>query len=301
MPPAASTDPPRPQAAGPCLGHGIGLRRAHWPALLDDPQGLAPAAGVDFFELLTENHLSPGPGRRAARRAAARRPIVLHGTALNIGGLDPLDRDYLAAVAALAHDTGARWISDHLCFSGAHGEAFHDLIPVPRTVEALDHVSRRIDAVRGALPDVPFALENPSYYIQYAGQPMDELTFWQRLIDRTGVRLLLDINNVYVNCANHPGGDPDAFVDGLPAHAVQQIHLAGHTDLGDVIIDTHGAPMIDPVVALYQRVLRRIGPVSTLFEWDNDLPALPVLLAENARARAAAQAVLGPAGPGGRL
>lgn len=269
------------------LGFGVGLRRAHQPAVFDPTR----IPGVDFFELLTENHLAPGPGRLAAERAAAVRPVVLHGTALNIGGLDPLDPDYLADVAELAERTDARWISDHLCFSGAHGEALHELIPVPRTDEALDHLSRRIDAVRKVFGDRPFALENPSYYIQYAHQPYDELAFLCRLVDRTGVRLLLDVNNVFVNCANH-GGDAQAFIDGLPAHAVLQVHLAGHTDLGHLIIDTHGAPMIDPVVALYQRLLARTGPVATLFEWDNALPDLPTLLAENDRARAAAAAVL---------
>lgn len=274
----------------PYLGHGVGLRRKHWDSIFDHHPG------VDFLEILTENFLGVGGRARAALdQAAARFPLVLHGTALSIGSVSPLDEAYLSALDALIDQVKPRWFSDHLCFSSAFGVEYHDLMPVPFTEEALDHVSARVAQMMARYP-IPFALENPSYYIEYGVSEMSEATFLRRLVENTGMKLLLDVNNVWVNGQNH-NYDPHAFIDELPADAVIQIHLAGHDDLGDVLIDTHGAPMIDPVVELYQYTLRRTGPVTTLLEWDNAVPELAELLAENDRARAAAVAVLGKVEP----
>ncbi|MCA9524674.1 MAG: DUF692 domain-containing protein [Myxococcales bacterium] len=261
------------------LGHGVGLRRPHWDTIF------AEADRVDFVEILTENFLGEGGrARRVLEQAAATWPIVLHGTALSIGSVSPLDADYLAGLADLIRATGARWFSDHLCFSSAFGVEYHDLLPVPFTAEALDHVVARVKQVQ-TIANVPFLLENPSYYVQYAGAEMGEAEFLSTLCARADCGLLLDVNNVYVNSRNH-GYDPYAFIDALPLDRVLQIHMAGHDDLGDVIIDTHGAACVDPVLDLYAYTLGRTGPVSTLLEWDNAIPSQAVLLAELERIRA---------------
>lgn len=282
--------PSHPRMGLPDLGHGIGLRRDHWDDLFRD--GAAP--GVDFLEILSENFMRRG-GRpaRALAQAAERWPLVLHGTALSIGSVDPLDPDYLDALAELADRARPHWISDHLCFSSAYGTHYLDLVPLPFTEESLAHVADRVRAVQHRLGR-PFLLENPSYYIEYTASTMTEADYLTALCERADCGLLLDVNNIWVNAKNHDY-DPYAFVDALPAHRVVQIHLAGHEDQGDVIIDTHGAPMIDPVLDLYAHTLRRTGPVATLIEWDNAIPPLPRLLEENDRARATARRALAEA------
>lgn len=275
----------------PDLGHGIGLRRQHWDALFSPGGG----DGIDFLEIVSENFM--GRGGRPARvlaQARARFPLILHGTALSIGGLDPLDEGYLDALDTLCAHTDPAWVSDHLCFSSGQGVHYLDLIPMPFTEEALEHVVARVEAVRDRLGR-PFLLENPSYYIEYAASEMDEATFLAEVCARADCGLLLDVNNVWVNCRNHRR-DPRAFIDALPAERVVQIHLAGHDDQGHVIIDTHGDHIVDAVWDLYAYTLTRTGPVSTLVEWDNDIPELSVLKAENERARATARAALGEAG-----
>ncbi len=270
----------------PFLGYGVGLRQAHWGDLFER------ADEVDFVEIVSENFMGlGGRGRVVLERAAATWPVVLHGTALSIGSVAPLDEAYLAELSRLIEATGARWFSDHLCFSSAFGVEYHDLMPVPFTEEALAHLVGRVKRVQ-RVADVPFALENPSYYIEYGASEMSEAEFLRELCERADCALLLDVNNVYVNGRNH-GYDPYAFVDAMPHDRVIQIHMAGHHDRGDVVIDTHGAPAIDEVLGLYEHTLRRTGAVSTLFEWDNFLPPVEVLLAENRRVRAIGRRVLG--------
>ncbi|MEZ4474330.1 MAG: DUF692 domain-containing protein [bacterium] len=273
-------------SARPYLGHGVGLRRPHWDTLFSE------ADRVGFVEILTENFMGEGGrARRILEQAVDTWPVVLHGTALSIGSVSPLDADYLEGLAALVKTTRTPWFSDHLCFSSVGGTEFHDLLPVPFTEEALAHVSARVKQVQ-AIANVPFLLENPSYYVQYGGAEMEEAEFLSALCERADCGLLLDVNNVYVNARNH-GYDPYAFIDAPPLDRVLQIHMAGHDDLGDVIIDTHGAACIDPVLALYTYTLRKTGPVSTLLEWDNAIPSQAELLAENDRVRAAARLALG--------
>ncbi len=272
-------------SAIPFLGYGVGLRREHWEDIWDRSEE------IDFVEILSENFMGVGgPRRDILRRSVDTWPIVLHGTALSIGSVDPLNEDYLRDLAALCEETRARWVSDHLCFSSAFGVEYHDLMPVPFTEEALEHTAARIEQVQAAMP-VPFALENPSYYIDYAANEMSEADFISRLCERADCGLLLDVNNVYVNSRNH-GYDPHAFIDAMPHDRVWQIHMAGHHDKGHVIIDTHGSHIIPPVYELYAYTLARTGPVSTLVEWDNDVPALDVLLRENQRVRETAEGAL---------
>lgn len=271
----------------PRLGHGVGLRREHWQTLFT-PENRSQ---IDFVEVLAENFMgASGADRRVLERTIDTWPIVVHGTALSIGSVSPLDEAYLADLFALIEATKSPWFSDHLCFSSVFGTEFHDLLPLPFTEEALDHVAGRITRLQAMAP-VPFAVENPSYYVEFASSEMDEATFLRRLVEAADCGLLLDVNNVYVNSQNH-GYDPRAFIDALPLDRVLQIHMAGHTRMGDVIIDTHGDHCIDPVLDLYAFTLARTGPVTTLVEWDNQVPPVEVLLAENAKVRAVAERAL---------
>ncbi len=272
-------------APHPSLGFGLGLRPTHYTEILDG----RPA--VDWFEVITENYLVGG-GRPLHFLDAirARYPVAMHGVSLSIGSTAPLDRDYLAAVKALAARCEPAWISDHLCWTGTGAHNLHDLMPLPYTEEALAHVAPRIEAVQEALGRT-LVLENVSSYIRYAASAMTEWEFLGELVRRTGCELLLDINNVYVSSRNH-GFDPRAFIDALPAHAVRQFHLAGHLDLGSHVIDTHDAPVCDAVWDLYAHALERLGPVSTLLERDDRIPPLAELVIELEQARRVAHTTL---------
>jgi hypothetical protein len=271
--------------AVPFLGHGIGLRPKHYPALWDG------TARVDWFEAISENFMVPGGRPRAAlARARALGPVVLHGVSLSIGSTDPLDEAYLRTLEALARRVEPAWISDHLCWSGVGGEYAHDLLPLPYTEEALEHVVRRVVTVQERLRR-QILLENVSSYLTYTHSTLREWEFLAAVAVRADCGLLLDVNNVHVSAVNH-GFDPLAYLDGLPAGRVGQIHLAGHTDLGTHLLDTHDRPVIDAVWDLYRHAVRRFGRVSTLVEWDDHIPEIDVVCAEAERARALEAAVL---------
>jgi len=216
-------------------------------------------------------------------RVAERYPVALHGVSLSIGSTDPLDRGYLRKLKALAARTRAHWISDHLCWTGVLGRDTHDLLPLPYDAATLRHVSRRVRQVQDEL-ERPLVLENPSTYLEYARSTMTEWQFLSELCEATDCGLLLDVNNVYVSSYNH-GFDPRRYVDGIPADRVVQVHLAGHTNVGTHIIDTHSGRAIAPVWKLYERLVARTGPVSTLFEWDADVPPLASVVREATKAR----------------
>jgi hypothetical protein len=260
------------------LGIGVGLRTAHFGEIL------AGAPPPDWFEVLSENFMDTG-GRplHVLDRVVERFPVSLHGVSLSIGSTDPLDRDYLRRLKALAARTRARWVSDHLCWTGVLGRNTHDLLPLPYDEATLRHVTRRVRQAQDAL-ERPLVLENPSTYLEFAGSTMPEWEFLGRLCDRAGCGLLLDVNNVYVSAFNH-GFDPRQYVDAVPADRVVQVHLAGHTNHGTHILDTHDGPAIDPVWDLYARLGARTGPVSTLFEWDASIPPLAEVRAEAEKAR----------------
>jgi len=260
------------------LGIGIGLRTTHFGEIL------AGAPAVDWFEVLSENFLDTGgrPGY-VLDRVAERYPVALHGVSLSIGSTDPLDRAYLRKLKALAGRTRARWVSDHLCWTGVLGRNTHDLLPLPYDEETLRHVTGRVKQVQDAL-ERPLVLENPSTYLAFARSTMPEWEFLARLCDGSGCGLLLDVNNVYVSSFNH-GFDPCRYVDAIPADRVVQVHLAGHTNHGTHILDTHDGPAIDAVWDLYARLCARTGPVSTLFEWDASIPPLAAVRAEAEKAR----------------
>jgi len=264
------------------LGDGVGLRDPHFDHLMrTDPARW----GVDWFELLTENFLDHrGYAVLVLERVAAHRPVVLHGVSLSIGGTDPLDRAYLDKLAELAERVKPVWVSDHLCWTGVAGRNSHDLLPMPLTEASLAHVTERVRQVQDRLGR-PLILENPSTYLQFAGAQMPEWEYLSRLAEAADCGLLLDVNNVHVSSVNH-GFDAAAYIEALPAERIVQIHLAGPRDCGTHLLDTHDSPVLEPVWALYAQAQRRTGGVSTLLEWDANIPPYEDLLAELAKAKA---------------
>jgi hypothetical protein len=262
----------------PYLGFGLGLRPTHYATILNE----SPA--VDWFEIISENYLVPG-GRplHYLDRIRERYPMVMHGVALSIGTHDPLNREYLKQLRALAKRIEPRWISDHLCWTGAHGLNAHDLLPLPYTEEALIHVAARVGEVQDFLGR-RILLENVSSYVSYPESEMSEWEFLREIAGRADCLILLDINNVFVSSVNHEF-DPHAYLNAIPLERVWQFHLAGHRNHGDYIIDTHDEPVIDPVWELYEAAVRRFGRVSTMIERDDNIPPLAELLAELDRAR----------------
>jgi len=270
----------------PYLGHGIGLRTTHFPRVLDG------TARADWFEAISENFMIRG-GRPLAvlERARAAAPLVLHGVSLSIGSTDPLNERYLGELAALARRFEPAWVSDHLCWGSFGGHYAHDLLPLPYTEEALAIVAERIQRVQERLGR-RILVENVSSYVTFTHSTMPEWEFLAAVAERADCGILLDVNNVYVSAVNH-GFSAEEYVDGVPPARVGQIHLAGHSDKGTHLLDTHDAPVVPAVWRLYRRAVRRLGRVSTLVEWDDHIPALEVVLAEAERARAAEAEVLG--------
>jgi uncharacterized protein (UPF0276 family) len=271
--------------AVPFLGHGVGLRPKHFPRLWDG------TARVDWFEAISENFMIAG-GRPLAALECARAlaPIVLHGVSLSIGSTDALDEAYLRALRTLVERVEPAWISDHLCWSGVGGHHAHDLLPLPYTEEALDLVVQRVVAVQDRLGR-QILLENVSSYLTYTHSTLAEWDFLAAVAERADCGLLLDVNNVHVSAVNH-GFAAAAYLAGLPLGRVGQIHLAGHTDMGTYLFDTHDGPVVDAVWELYRQSVRRFGRVSTLVEWDDQIPELDVVCAEAERARAVEAEVL---------
>lgn len=270
----------------PMLGYGVGLRTVHFADVLER------RVDVDFFEAITENFLDTG-GRplHVLDRVAERTAVVLHGVSLNVGSADPLDHDYLRKVKALARRVNARWVTDHLCWNGVAGRNTHDLLPLPRNEETLAHVAARLRVVQEVV-ERPVHLENPSTYLELAASTIGEAEFLARLAEESGCGLLVDVNNVFVSSFNH-GWAAEAWIDAIPPDRVVQVHLAGHTDLGTHLLDTHSDHVRDEVWALYEKLVRRTGPVPTLVEWDEEIPALEVVNAEALRARDVAERALG--------
>jgi uncharacterized protein (UPF0276 family) len=270
----------------PYLGHGIGLRTTHFPRVLDG------TARADWFEAISENFMIRG-GRPLAvlERVRADAPIVLHGVSLSIGSTDPLNDVYLDALADLAARFAPAWVSDHLCWGSVGGRYAHDLLPLPYTEEALALVVARVQAVQERLRR-RILVENVSSYLTYTHSTMPEWEFLAAVAERADCGILLDVNNVYVSATNH-GFAPEAYVDGVPAARVAQIHLAGHTDHGTHLLDTHDAPVVPAVWDLYRYTVARLGRVSTLVEWDDRIPEIEEVLAEAERARTIENEVVG--------
>jgi uncharacterized protein len=270
----------------PDLGIGLGLRTVHYGHLLEH------WPDVGWFEILSENYMqTAGRPLHFLDRIAERYPIVMHGVSMSIGSTDELDMSYLGELKALRDRTGALWISDHLCWTGVAGRNTHDLLPMPYTEEALRHTAARIRQVQDFL-GAPLLLENPSSYVEFAGSSMTEWEFLARLAQEADCGLLLDVNNIYVSAYNH-GFDPAVYLDGVPFDRVAQMHVAGHTNQGTHIVDTHIGPVIDPVWELARAAYERAQGTSLLLEWDAEIPPFEEVHREALKATA----FVGPRGP----
>lgn len=268
------------------LGFGLGLRPKHYEALLGEHAG-----AVDWLEAITENYLGlGGKPLHYLERLREKYPIVLHGVSLSIGSTDALDERYLRHLRAFADWLEPAWISDHLCWTGVGGVNLHDLLPLPYTEEALAHVADRILRVQELLGR-RILIENVSSYVAFPQSEMREHEFLSELAVRSDCFVLLDVNNVYVSSVNH-GFDPREYIAALPANRIAQIHLAGHSRQGKYLIDTHDAPVSEPVWALYRDTVARFGSVPTMIERDANIPALDELLVELDRARTITREVL---------
>ena len=273
------------------LGFGLGLRPQHYSEILDGN----PA--IDWFEAISENYMIPGgQPLKMLERIRERYPIVLHGVSMSIASTAPFDPDYLPGLKALADRFEPEFVSDHLCWTGVHGVNLHDLLPIPYTREALDHVVARVHHVQEVLGR-PIALENVSTYVQFAHSEMTEWEFIAEMTRRTGCWLVFDVNNVFVSAYNHEY-DAHQFLNGIPADRVVQFHLAGHEHNMTHIIDTHDALVSDEVWALYRAAVARFGPVSTIIERDDNIPPLADLVAELDIARSMAAEILPKAAKG---
>ncbi|MHB1046246.1 MAG: MNIO family bufferin maturase [Thermoanaerobaculia bacterium] len=278
----------------PFLGHGIGLRREHYAEIL------AGEVACDWFEAISENYMAVGGRARKVLLAVRERyPVTLHGVSLGIGSTDPIDEGYLDALDRLAADVEPAWISDHLCWTGVEGRTSHDLLPLPYTEEALSNVIERVRRVQDRLGR-PLVLENVSSYVTWRTSTIPEEEFLAELARRSGCGLLLDVNNVFVSATNH-GGDPRRWLEAIPKGSVWQIHLAGPSEAGPLLVDTHDHPVRPEVWELYREAVRRFGEVSSLVEWDDRIPEIGVVLAERDKAAAiAAEARAGQLGEAGR-
>lgn len=257
----------------PSPGFGLGLRTTHYADFTRAPQQ------VDWLEIVSDNYMVPG-GKPLHFLDTLRQqyPMVMHGVAMSIGSVAGPDAAYLRKLKALMQRVQPLWVSDHLCFTSAGGQHLHDLLPLPYTSEALRTVVQHIHKVQDMLGR-RLVVENVSSYLQYKASSMDEAEFLCAVAQEADCLLLLDVNNVYVSSVNH-GFDANAFIDALPAHRIQQIHLAGHHNHDTHLIDTHDHPVADPVWQLYEHTLRRLGPVATMIERDDHIPPLSELIEE---------------------
>ena len=267
-----------PRLGFPDLGCGVGLRRAHFEYIL------SRKPNVDWFEIISENFMdSRGRPRYVLDQIAERYPVVLHGVSLLIGSTDQINFDYLRKLKRLADEIGAVWVSDHLCWTGVLGRNTHDLLPVPLNETMLKHIVSRIRIVQEVL-ERPLILENPSTYVGFASDTFSEWDFISSMAEEADCGLLLDVNNVYVSSVNHDF-DPVAYIKNVPHERVVQFHLAGHTNCGSYLIDTHDGEVIKPVWELYRLAHKMTGGASTLLEWDANIPEFPALHAEALKAR----------------
>lgn len=269
------------------LGHGVGLRVPHYARALEG------RLDVDWVEVITENFFGGGGRPLAVLRAirAAGCPLVFHGVSMSIGSLTGPGPEYLARLKALVTELEPAWVSDHLCWTSFEGRHSHDLLPLPYTEEALELVVRNVGRVQDALR-APLLLENVSSYVGYALSAMQEWEFLSEVSRRSGCFILLDLNNIVVSAHNH-GFSPERYLAGLPPDKVRQFHLANHSDMATHKLDDHRGAVPEAVWELYAAALSLFGPVSSLVEWDEEVPSWEVLVAEQRKARAYAERVLG--------
>ncbi len=271
----------------PRLGYGLGFRPTHFSYIKEHKPD------IDWFEIISENYMDTGgKPRRLLDELREHYPIVMHGVSLSIGTVDPINSEYITKLRKLIDDVKPQWVSDHLCWTGIAHKNSHDLLPVPYTEEALKHIIERIKQVQNELGR-RIILENPSTYLEFTASTLTEWDFIKIMAEEADCGLLLDVNNIYVSCYNHRW-DPKTYIDSLPLDRVQQIHLAGHSNKGTHIIDTHDDHVIDEVWEIYRYVIEKGGFKNTMVEWDDNIPDFPVVMEEVAKARHWAQAEKGP-------
>ena len=280
----------RKRHAIPDLGVGVGIRVPHYEHVLTTH----PA--MDWFEVISENFMVRGGMPLAnLEKLRSHYRVIPHGVSLSIGGPAPLDEHYLRRLKALVDIIDPPWFSDHLCWSGVAGVHLHDLLPLPFTREAIEHVSARVRQLQDFMQR-PFALENVSSYLTFASSEMPEWEFLSEIAEKGDCGVLLDCNNIYVSSKNH-GFDGETYIDAIDPARVVQMHLAGHTDKGAYLLDTHAAHVNDATWELFRRALRRTGPTSVLIEWDDEIPTWDVLAAEAAMARSMREELFGAVRP----
>jgi len=267
------------------LGFGIGLRRCHYTRILDE------WPTVDWFEATSENFMVDG-GRplQVLEGVRSHYPIVMHGVSLSIGSTDPLNLVYLKQLAATTRRFEPAWVSDHLCWTGVGGHNLHDLLPLPYTEEVVRHVASRIREVQEIL-ERTILIENVSSYMEFTCSCLSEWEFLSAVADEADCAILLDINNIFVNAFNHDF-DPIRYIDSVPAERVVQFHLAGHSDHGTYLLDTHDHPIRPEVWSLYEHAVCRFGQIPTLIEWDDNIPEFEVLAATADQARSRCEKIL---------
>lgn len=256
---------------------GIGLRTPHYQAML------ATRPPVGFLEVHSENFFGDGgQPLKYLGRFREDYPVSIHGVGLSLGSTDPLDIDHLRKLKRLVDATEPFLVSEHLCWVGVQGRFLNDLLPLPYTPESLEHVVCRLGELQDYLKR-PVLVENVSSYLEFVESTIPEWEFVREVASRTGCRILLDVNNIYVNAVNH-GFDAQTYLDSIARGSVGEIHLAGFQDTGEILIDNHGSSVCDEVWRLYEHTLQRFGNVPTIIEWDTDIPALPILLGEAEKA-----------------
>ena len=247
-------------------GVGIGLRIPHYRHILEKK----PV--VDWFEIISENYMVDGGNPLAVLDLIlAQYRVVQHGVSMYFGSAEPLNREHLGRLKTLVRRTKTPWLSDHLCWGSVDGSYSHDLLPIPYTWEAIELTATKIRQVQDFV-EVPVVVENVSSYAEFHESVMTEWEFLNEVVERADCGILLDVNNIYVSAMNH-NFDARDYLDSVPAERVAQIHVAGHSRYERYILDTHDHPVIDPVWALYDRAIRRIGPTATLLEWDDRIPS----------------------------
>ena len=267
----------------PFLGFGLGLRTEHYQEVLEQQP-----REIDWFEIISENYMIDG-GKPLYFLDKIRQdyPMVMHGVSMSIGSTDPLNFDYLKQLKTLIDRVQPMWFSDHLCWTGVDHKNMHDLLPLPYTEQSVQHIADRISQVQDYIGQ-QMLIENLSSYITYTSDAMSEWEFLSAVAERADCNLLLDVNNIYVSSFNHQF-DAMEYLQGIPADRVWQHHIAGHQNTGNLIIDTHDEPIIDPVWELYEKTAQLLGPVSTMIERDGNMPPLSEVIAELNRAREIAQ------------
>jgi len=260
----------------PYLGTGLGLRTEHYDYVLQNKPN------IDWFEIVSENFMVAGGKPRYYLDAISEEyPIVMHGVSLSIGSSDPLNWEYLRALKSLKSQVQPAWISDHLCWTGVNSVNAHDLLPMPYTEEAIKHIVERIDIVQNFLGQ-QILIENVSSYLTYNSSAMSEWDFYSQVVEQANCLMLLDINNIYVSSRNH-GFDAKEYIKSINSNRVQQIHLAGHSDYGDYVIDTHDRDICDQVWDLFSFAIKQFGNVSSMIERDDNVPEFELLELEYKR------------------